>query len=131
VSRHAVNSALALFELLLARTNTPPLIHMLWLVVILALYLCVAYITFATKGFYVYSFLDPATSGKAFVVAYVFGILIGCLIVYGFSWGVIRLRIYITEQLLHMDGKYTKGPSRWRNSAASRDVEMSDQHLQN
>jgi len=106
VSRHALNSLMALFELLIPRTPVSLWIHMLWLVVILALYLALAYITRSTKGFYVYSFLDPATSGRASVAAYVFGIAIGCILVYLLVKGIVALRLWVTEKKLGMDGKF-------------------------
>lgn len=124
LSRHALNSLFALFEILVPRTAPPPPIHMLWLIVILALYLALAYLTHATKGFYVYSFLDPNESGKGFVVAYVFGIAVGCLVVFGVVWGLIWLRRWVTEEKLHMDGKLARQHGA-RDDPADRDLEMS------
>jgi len=123
LSRHALNSLLALFEIFMTRTAPPPPVHMLWLIVVLALYLGLAYLTRATKGFYVYSFLDPAESGKGFVVAYVFGIAVGCLIVFGVVWGLIRLRQWVTENKLHMNGKFARQRA-WRSEAPDHDLEM-------
>lgn len=47
-----MNSGFALFEILFAHAGPSPWIHLLPLLVVLALYLGVAYITFATQGFY-------------------------------------------------------------------------------
>ncbi|KAK3394330.1 hypothetical protein B0H63DRAFT_444497 [Podospora didyma] len=99
ISQHAMNSAFALFEIVVPRTNPPPAVHMLWLILVLALYLSLAYLTHATKGFYPYDFLDPAKQ-HAFVAAYVFGIAVGALIVFGVAWGLIWLRKFITEAKL-------------------------------
>lgn len=122
VSQHALNSGLALFELLLTRTDPPPPVHMLWLILVLALYLALAYTTHADKGFYTYSFLDPAKQG-GLVAAYVFGIAAGCLILFGVAWGIIWLRRYVTETRLGMTGKFAQ-PAQHRRSAADEDVEM-------
>ncbi len=111
ISQHALNSAFALFEVVVPRTPRPLWIHLLWLIVILALYLGLAYITRASKGFYVYNFLDPATSGSGAVAAYVFGIAAACIIIYLLAHGLIALRKWITEDKLGLDGKFAHGGS--------------------
>ncbi|KAK3945414.1 hypothetical protein QBC46DRAFT_455581 [Diplogelasinospora grovesii] len=111
LSRHALNSVFASFEIIVPRTNPPPAVHMLWIILILALYLSLAYLTHATKGFYPYDFLDPVKQ-KGYVAAYVFGIAVGSLIIFGIVWGLIWLRKWITEKKLHMDGKFARGPRR-------------------
>jgi hypothetical protein len=52
ISRHALNTAFVLFEIALTRVGPTPWAHMLFLVLILAAYLGVAYITHVTQGFY-------------------------------------------------------------------------------
>ncbi len=106
ISQHGLNSFFALFELFVPRTDPPPAIHMLWLIVLLALYLALAYLTKATRGFYVYDFLDPKTHG--WVAVYVFGIAIGTLILFAFAWVFIWLRKLLTEKKMHMEGRYAK-----------------------
>ncbi|KAL1843767.1 hypothetical protein VTK73DRAFT_2732 [Phialemonium thermophilum] len=125
LSQHALNSLLALFELLVPRTNPPPAIHALWLVLLLALYLALAYLTRATKGFYVYSFLDPATSGRGAVAGYVFGIAAGCLVVFLFARGAIALRRWLTEEKMRLRGRFAShDPATERLLDAPRDLEM-------
>ena len=63
VSAHALNSVWAVVEIVLPRTEHPPWWHAVPLIIILGCYVGLAYITHATKGFYVYSFLDPAGKG--------------------------------------------------------------------
>ncbi|KAL2261360.1 hypothetical protein VTK26DRAFT_4336 [Humicola hyalothermophila] len=121
MSQHALNSVFAAFEILVPRTDPMPPVHMLWLILLLALYLALAYVTEATKGFYTYSFLDPAEQG-GLVAAYVFGIAVGCLVVFGLVWLVIWLRKFITERKLGMTGKFS---SRAGQAAAGKDLEMS------
>lgn len=125
VSEHALNSGFALFEILVPRTSPPPWLHLLWLVVGLALYLALAYVTRATKGFYTYSFLDPRRNG-GLVAAYVFGIAVGCAVVFALAWAAIWLRRWATEDKLGMRGKMSpKAEWRRRNDE---DVEMTGQH---
>jgi hypothetical protein len=107
VSQHLLNSVFALFELLIPRTDPMPAVHMLWIIVVLALYLAVAYVTRATKGFYTYSFLDPGKQG-GLVAAYVFGIAIGGLLAFGFAWGVVWVRRWVTETKLGRKGKFSR-----------------------
>jgi hypothetical protein len=68
------------------------------LILLLALYLCVAYITFHTEGFYTYSFLDPGAHGEksGTVAGYCFGILAASVVIFLISWSLIRLRVYLT-----------------------------------
>lgn len=67
------------------------------LILLLAFYLCVAYITVHTEGFYTYSFLDPGSHGSGLVAGYCFGILAAIIIIFLVSWLLIRLRVYLTR----------------------------------
>ncbi|KAI1267519.1 hypothetical protein F5Y18DRAFT_378032 [Xylariaceae sp. FL1019] len=96
ISQHALNSFFALFEIVVPRTNLRPWVHIPFLLFILALYLALAYVTDATKGFYTYSFLDPGLQG-GLVAAYVFGIAIGFCVVFSVVQGLIWVRRRITE----------------------------------
>ncbi|KAG6112061.1 hypothetical protein E4U13_004471 [Claviceps humidiphila] len=105
VSQHALNSGFALFEIVFARTEMYPWVHLLWLLVILLGYLCVAYITAATQGWYTYTFLDhDVIGGRGHVAAYVFGIAIGIVVVFLVVRGLIWLRRWLTEVKLGMGG---------------------------
>ena len=127
ISQHLLNSVFALFEIIIPRTDTPPALHMLWLILVLALYLALAYVVEATKGFYPYDFLDPEKQ-HAWVAAYVFGIAVGCIILFGFAWGCVWLRRYVTETKLARHGKFAShtlsGPRPIGDDLASRDTEM-------
>ncbi|MCJ1270816.1 hypothetical protein MMC22_010713 [Lobaria immixta] len=120
ISQHALNSALALFEILLPCTDPPPVLHLPFLIVILALYLALAYITVATQGFYTYSFLDPGR-GKGRVVGYVFGILVAICVVYGLVWGLIWTRRRVTDSVWGMRGKLSA-----RARREDEDMEMAE-----
>jgi hypothetical protein len=114
VSQHALNSAFGLFELFFTRINPAPWIHLLWLIILLIGYLGVAYITFATKHYYVYSFLNPNPSseggvGKTGVVGYVFGIAVGIILIFCISKGLQWIRRWATETRLGMMGKFHAG----------------------
>ena len=50
------------------------------------MYLGLAYVTYATQGFYVYSFLNP--SHGAILAAYIVGILVGAIIIFAIANGV-------------------------------------------
>jgi hypothetical protein len=99
ISVHALNSVYALFELIFARTDPLPWIHMLWLVIMLACYVGVAYITVATEHFYVYSFLnDHNKGGRGLVAGYVFGILAVAIVVFIIVKYLILFRRWLTER---------------------------------
>ena len=59
ISEHALNTFFALSELLIPRTRPSPWINLPVVIVLLALYLALAELTYATQGWYVYLFLDP------------------------------------------------------------------------
>ena len=100
VSQHALNTSFAFFEIVVPRTTPPPWLHLLPLIVILALYLALAYVTYGTQHFYTYSFLDPTLHGGGRVVAYMFGILAAILVIFVVVWLLIRLRQWITERVI-------------------------------
>lgn len=98
ISQHALNCVFAVFEVVFAATSPMPWIHLLWLVILLALYLAVAFITYGTDHFYVYSFLDDRTHGRKRVAAYVFAILAACIVVFVVVWLLIWVRKRLTER---------------------------------
>lgn len=55
------------------------------------------------------------------VAAYVFGIAVGCLVVFGLASGAIWLRKFVTEKKLGKTGKFAK---RDYGAVAPRDMEM-------
>jgi hypothetical protein len=124
VSQHALNSVFGLFELAFSRINPSPWIHLLWLIVILACYCGLAYVTYATKHYYVYSFLNPNPPdhvvtngvktnqggvGKGAVVGYVFGIAAAIIVIFCVSKGLQTLRKWGVEKKLGMKGKFYAG----------------------
>lgn len=127
-SEHALNSAFALFEIVVPRTPAPPCIHAWWCVFTLALYLALAYVTYYTKGFYTYSFLDIQAQGSAITAAYIVGIAVGAVVVFSVVKGVIHLRLWATERVGRMEGKFAGEPlgSRGTGGGGVRDddVEM-------
>ncbi|KAJ5390828.1 uncharacterized protein N7496_001896 [Penicillium cataractarum] len=98
ISQHGLNSLYALLEIILPTTAPHPWMAIPVLILLLAFYLCVAYITVHTEGFYTYSFLDPGSHGQksGLVAGYCFGILAAIIIIFLISWSLIRLRVYLT-----------------------------------
>lgn len=60
----------------------------------LALYLALAYITYASQGWYTYPFLDPGVDGenRGIVAGYSFAIVAGTIVIFGAVWGLIWIR---------------------------------------
>jgi len=96
ITRHALNAVFAFLELTLPATNPPPWLHLPFLILILGLYVSLAYLTFATQGFYTYNFLNPAT-GRGRVAAYCFGILAAAIVVFVLVWLLIWVRRRFTR----------------------------------
>lgn len=106
ISQHGLNSFFALFEIVVPRTAPSPWLHIPCLIFLLALYLALAYLTHATKGVYVYSFLDPAEHGSGIVAAYVLGIAAGCAVIFTLVKGLVVLRVWLTETKHGRLGKF-------------------------
>ncbi|KAI4289485.1 MAG: hypothetical protein L6R35_001251 [Caloplaca aegaea] len=106
-SQHALNAVFAAFEIFLPRTAPPPPAHLPILVLILALYLSLAYISHATQGFYSYSFLDPS-KGSGRLAGYILGILAAACVIFGVVWVIIWIRRWLIEGKLGMHGKFAR-----------------------
>ncbi|KIJ64026.1 hypothetical protein HYDPIDRAFT_28920 [Hydnomerulius pinastri MD-312] len=91
ISQHAMNSGFALFEILLTHAGPSPWSHLVPVFILLACYLGVAYITYATQGFYTYGFLNPAKE-HGLLAAYIVGIAIGYCVVFTVVKGICLLR---------------------------------------
>lgn len=111
ISQHGLNSAFALFEIIFPRTNIAPWVHLLYLIIILAMYLGLAYLTHYTRGVYVYPFLDPS-DGKGKLIGYIFGILAACIVVFALRQGLVWLRKWVTEVKMDREGKFHGGRSK-------------------
>lgn len=71
---------------------------MFFLVIFLALYLALAYVTHATQGWYPYSFLDPKHGGGR-LAGYIIGILAAACVIFGIVWFAIWARNKMTQKL--------------------------------
>ncbi|PAV23898.1 hypothetical protein PNOK_0096600 [Pyrrhoderma noxium] len=74
VSLHALNTVFAFFEITTTNAGPTPYNHCIFIVLLLACYLGVAYITHATQGFYTYGFLNPSNKSSGVLVAWIIGI---------------------------------------------------------
>ena len=114
ISRHGLNSLFAILEVILPATNPSPWLHLPFLVLLLALYVGLAYVVRASQGFYVYDFLDPATGGSGRVAAYAFGILAAVIVIFVVVWLIVWVRRRFTGT-----GKKSRA-----DTTRGRDVEM-------
>jgi hypothetical protein len=103
-----MNSLFALFEAFLTRTNPRPWIHLPLIIIILALYLGLAYLTRYTQGYYVYGFLDPS-KGAGRTAGYILGIAAGIIVVFLIVKGLMWMRKWFTETKLGRTGKFHDG----------------------
>ncbi|GME22304.1 Alpha beta hydrolase fold protein [Neofusicoccum parvum] len=108
ISVHAMNSLFALLEILLPRTAPPPWWHMLPLAILLGLYLALAYVTYYTQHFYVYSFLDIQSNGSGSVAGYCFGILAAMIVIFIVVHFLIVGRVLLTEKRLGLEGRFSR-----------------------
>ncbi|EEH42918.1 hypothetical protein PABG_12297 [Paracoccidioides brasiliensis Pb03] len=95
VTQHILTPCFSLFEIICSTAPPPPLLHLVFLILLLVLYLGVAYLTRATQGFFVYPFLNPDSSGRGSgrVTGYVFGVAGILVLLFGFVWVLSYLRM--------------------------------------
>ncbi|KAJ3758344.1 hypothetical protein EV360DRAFT_44135 [Lentinula raphanica] len=91
LSLHILNSVWSLFEMIGTNSPAPRWCMLPCMIIILALYLAVAYITHATQGFYPYSFLDPSTS-HSLLAGYIVGIGVAACIVFSLAKTIMWYR---------------------------------------
>jgi len=113
ISAHAMNGVFAAFEIVFTNIGPMHWSHLPFLILLLALYLSVAYITAATEHFYVYNFLDPSKE-HARVAGYVFGIAVAEIVI----WLLVRYIIVLREWIVRR--------ARGRKEAAPTDQEIVD-----
>tara|TARA_R110002003_G_scaffold12_2_gene812 strand:- start:14300 stop:14680 length:381 start_codon:yes stop_codon:yes gene_type:complete len=107
-----MNSLFALVEIFFPRTSPLPWLDLVPTIVLLALYLGLAYLTHATQGFYVYDFLDLQANSSGIVAAYIIGILVAAIVVFLIVRYLILLRIWVTEKKLGKAGKFSAREAR-------------------
>lgn len=81
ISVHGLNSVFAIVEIILPATAAPPLTHLSVVLLILSIYLGLAYLTRYTQGFYVYEWMNPA-HGNASIILHVLGYAGGMLAIF-------------------------------------------------
>jgi len=91
VSMHALNSVFAFFEIVVPRTRPHAWVMLLPLVVMLAMYLGLTYVSHAIRGYYVYPFLDPS-NGVGLVAGAIVGVLVATCIAFAIVKGVMAGR---------------------------------------
>lgn len=90
------------------RTEPLPWLDIVPIIILLALYLGLAYLTHAIDGFYVYDFLNLQQNSSGIVAAYIVGILVAAIIIFLIVRYLIMLRVFITETKLKKTGKFSK-----------------------
>ncbi|KAF5377985.1 hypothetical protein D9757_009831 [Collybiopsis confluens] len=107
ISIHALNTVWSLFEMLGTNSPPPKWTVLPFIIVVLALYLGLAYVTKATQGFYPYPFLDPS-KGSARLAGYIVGIAVAACIVFAFAKGIMWARMRMSG-VRGREGKMVEG----------------------
>jgi hypothetical protein len=90
-----------------------PWLDIVPIVILLALYLGLAYLTHATQGFYVYDFLDLQAHSSGIIAAYIISILVAAIVIFLIVRYLIMLRVWVTEKKQGKQGKFvTRGATR-------------------
>lgn len=98
LSVHGLNSVFAIVEIVLPATDAPPFMHLSVVLLVLAVYLGLAYLTKYTQGFYVYEWMNPA-HGNASIILHVLGYALGMIVIFFLVSGAIRLRGMLAKRL--------------------------------
>lgn len=106
LSVHGLNSVFATIEIIIPATQQPPISHLVVLLVVLSMYLGLAYLTKATQHFYVYEWLNPE-HGKLEIVLHVIGYAVGISVVFLLVSLVMWTRYKLAGH--KHDNKMTKG----------------------
>jgi hypothetical protein len=105
LSVHGLNSVFAIVEILLPATEAPPVSHLSVVLLILSVYLGLAYLTRYTQGFYVYEWLNPA-HGNVGIILHVLGYAAGMMAIFFLVSVTIKLRNMLARRL--NEGKDTR-----------------------
>ncbi|KAN0062904.1 hypothetical protein ACQY0O_004725 [Thecaphora frezii] len=100
MSKHALNLFISQLDvIILGRAPMRPWWHLLLVVLMIAGYVGVAYITYAMQGFYTYDFLNQGEHGTGSVIIYVIGIGVGTVISFMIGQFLIFLRESVAARL--------------------------------
>ncbi|EJU05333.1 hypothetical protein DACRYDRAFT_74529 [Dacryopinax primogenitus] len=120
ITVHILNGVFALFELIFSNIQPMPWGHIVFILIGLALYLGVAYITRASQGFYTYSFLNPTAQGSL-LAGYIVGIAVGGAVVFIVVRYIIVFRVWLTRGV-HQTPSVARGEFKEVDDAARYDV---------
>jgi hypothetical protein len=98
LSVHGLNSVFAIVEIVLPATEAPPVSHLSVVLLVLSVYLGLAYLTRYTQGFYVYEWMNPA-HGNVSIILHILGYAGGIITIFFLVSGAIRLRNMLTRRL--------------------------------
>ena len=96
ISIHVLNSLFATFELVVTQTPPLPWLQMSALLLIMGLYLGIAYLSKVTAGVYVYLWLDPKV-GADKIIAHIIGYTMAIIVIFTLVRGAIWLRCRLTQ----------------------------------
>lgn len=97
ISVHALNSLFAIVEIILPATKPQPWTHLSVVLLVLSIYLGLAYLTYETQGFYVYEWMNPA-HGNWSIVLHIAGYAGGMVALFVGSRYAIVGRNWVAEK---------------------------------
>lgn len=110
LSIHAMNSFMAAFEIIFPTTEPLAWMHLPVLMVVLSLYLGLAYLSRATGGFWVYEWLDPEF-GYGKIIAHIAGYTAAIVVIFVVVRYAIWLRNWLLMKYQSRRGCMALGPS--------------------
>lgn len=110
ISVHGLNSVFAIAEIVLPATEPQPWSHLSVVLLVLSVYLGLAYLTRETQGFYVYEWMNPAHGWRG-IVLHVVGYAAGMVALFVLARymvvvrNVVAKRVWGEEREIGEDGK--------------------------
>ncbi|PWN34683.1 uncharacterized protein FA14DRAFT_160184, partial [Meira miltonrushii] len=105
LSVHAFNLMFTMSDIIIfSRNPMLPWSHCFFTVLLLAMYVGVAYITYAAQGFYPYDFLNQGEHGTGTVSGYIVAIGVGTVISFMIAQFIIFLREYVWSKIQKSGG---------------------------
>ncbi|KAJ7061737.1 hypothetical protein C8F01DRAFT_145365 [Mycena amicta] len=108
ISVHLLNSVFALFEIVLTNTPRAAWIFLPFSMLLLIGYVGIVYITYATQGFYAYSFMAPnGHPGK--LVLHILAVGLAEVVLFGVVFELVTLRIWLVARYMRAGSSSGKG----------------------
>ncbi|KAJ7610130.1 hypothetical protein FB45DRAFT_993492 [Roridomyces roridus] len=123
ISVHLLNSVFALFEILLTNTPLSSWLLLPFGLLLLSGYVGIVYITYATQGFYAYTFMAP--DGHPLKLAlHILGVAAAECVVFAIAYGLVFLRQRVVARFFPSTSSKVSATSKYASAAGASAVSL-------